>query len=92
MNDNQNTTTYNFYFEVSFKTKGLVPTTIADIDELRNTLNHDLSAVYGEGNFTIDVLQPATEEQIKMVEDALSSYKEELEAEDSDEEVPPTLN
>lgn len=70
------------FFEISFKTKGVVDSQFETIDELRVAMTEDFNEIYGEGNYSIDTLTPATPEQVAEIEKQVA----ELEAALADQE------
>jgi hypothetical protein len=83
--------TNKFYFEMSIKTKGIVSSELTEVVALQEAMHSDFASVYGEGNFTIDILRPVTDEEVtNLEEEAMKAFDDLIADIESDEE--PTLN
>jgi UTP:GlnB (protein PII) uridylyltransferase len=77
-----------FYFELSFKTKGLVSTYIDDADKLKEQMQADFAEIYGVDGFTLDVVRLATPEEIDGLKQQAAEMEAQLADDSSDVTVP----
>lgn len=72
-----------FYFELAFKTRGIIDSYIHDTEELRTQVTKDFAEVYGAENFELRELRLATIDEVNEVRHQAAELQQLL-----DEETP----
>lgn len=72
------------FFEISFKTKGIVDSKFETMDELRTAMTEDFDEIYGPGNYSIDSLTLATPEQVTEIEKQVAELERAISQEEFD--------